>query len=157
LVWWPVTELEGTAGMERRTAIRTLDAVRGQLMAEGKNDMVEQVADVIRYLQPSAALPVVDLISTSEAATILGVRSINTVKRWAADGLLEGYCVGSRIKVTRASVEKILQSPIAERQRTYERELDAALAPFDAGDDPIPDTGRTHVGRKPWDDGTHAR
>ena len=120
-----------------------------------KSELVGKVADVIRYLQPPTQPPVGDLLSTTEAAAILGVRSINTVKRWATDGLLEGYRVGGRIKVTRASVDQILRSPIADRQRTYERELDAALAPFDAGDEPIPETGRTHIGRKPWDTAPH--
>jgi excisionase family DNA binding protein len=137
-------------GMDRGAALRTLDEVRSQLIAEGQTDLVGKVADVIRYLRPSLP-PVGELLSTTEAAAILGVRSINTVKRWATDGLLEGYRVGGRIKVTRASVERILKSPIAERQHTYERDLDAALAPFDAGDDPLPPTGRAHEGRKPWD------
>ena len=150
-----MVEIGSRVGLDRGAAIRTLDDVRSQLIAEGKRELVGKVADVIRYLQPPTQPPVGDLLSTTEAAAILGVRSINTVKRWATDGLLEGYRVGGRIKVTRASVEQILRSPIADRQRTYERELDAALAPFDAGDEPIPETGRAHVGQKPWDAEPH--
>jgi excisionase family DNA binding protein len=141
--------------LSRGEALRTLDEVRSQLIAEGKSDLVGKVADVMRSLQPPGPSPVGELISTTEAAAILGVHSINTVKRWAADGLLVGYRVGGRIKVTRASVEKILQSPIADRQRVFERELDRALAPFDAGDESLPPTGRTHKGRKPWDAAQH--
>jgi excisionase family DNA binding protein len=143
--------------LDQRDAIRALDEVRTYLVAEGKSELVGKVADVIDSLRPSAQPPAVDLLSTSEAAALLGVRSINTIKRWASDGLLEGYRVGGRIKVTRASVDAMLKSPIAERQRTYEHDLDAALEPFDGGDEPLPPTGRAHEGRKPWDMSQHAR
>ena len=130
--------------------IRQLEAVRSSLLARGRSDLVEKVAEVISALEPSSQTPTSALLSTGEAAAILGVRSINTIKRWAGDGILEGYRVGGRIKVTRASVEALLRSPIAERQQTYERDLGHALAPFDAGDDSLPPTGRAHEGRKPW-------
>jgi excisionase family DNA binding protein len=144
------------ARLDQRDAIRALDDVRSYLVAEGKSDLVEKVAEVIAALQPDRQPPVGELLSTGEAATLLGVRSINTIKRWVGDGLLEGYQVGGRVKVTRASVEALLKSPIAERQRTYEAELGAALEPFDGGEEPLPPTGRAHDGRKPWDAPQHA-
>jgi excisionase family DNA binding protein len=143
-------------GVDQRDAIRALNDVRSYLLAEGKSDLVEQVTQVIAALQTDRQPPVGDLLSTGEAATLLGVRSINTIKRWAGDGLLEGYQVGGRVKVTRASVEALLKSPITARQRTYEAELAAALDPFDGGDEPLPSTGRAHEGRKPWDSPQHA-
>jgi hypothetical protein len=131
-------------------AIRALDEVRSFLIAEGKSDLVEKLADVITTLHPP--LPQAgDLLSTHEAAAILGVRSINTIKRWASDGILDGYRVDGRIKVTPESVEKLQTSPIARRLRVCESALGAALAPFDGGDEPLPPTGSAHVGRKPWD------
>ena len=145
------------ARLDEREAIRALNEVRSYLIAEGKSELVEKVSDVIAELRPERPQPVGDLLSTGEAAAMLGVRSINTIKRWAGDGLLEGYRVGGRIKVTRSSVEALLKSPIAERQRTYEAELAAALDPFDAGDEPLPPTGHAHEGRKPWDTAQHAR
>jgi excisionase family DNA binding protein len=143
--------------LDTREAVRALDEVRSYLIAEGKSDLVAKVADIIASLEPSRQPPAGGLLSTSEAAALLGVRSINTIKRWAGDGLLEGHRLGGRIKVTRSSVEALLKSPIADRQRTYEHDLAGALEPFDAGDDPLPPTGRAHAGRKPWDTPQHVR
>jgi excisionase family DNA binding protein len=138
-------------------AIQALEDVRSYLVDEGREELGGKVAEVISALRPDHRPPVRSLLSTGEAAALLGVRSINTIKRWASDGLLEGYRVGGRVKVTRASVETLLKSPIAEGQRKYERDLAAALDPFDAGDEPLPPTGRAHAGRKPWDTSQHAQ
>jgi excisionase family DNA binding protein len=96
----------------------------------------------------SAAEPV--LLTTGEAARRLGVRSINTIKRWAREGRLEGYQRGTRILVSQRSVDALAQSPTVAAERTYERERDAALAEFDAGDEPVEPIGLTTAGRKPW-------
>ncbi len=144
------------ARLDESEALRALDEVRKYLIAEGRSDLVEKVADVITTLQPDRRPPVGELLSTGEAAALLGVRSINTVKRWAGDGILDGYRVGGRVKVTQSSVEKLLKSPIAKRQRRYEHDLAAALDPFDGGAEPPPPTGRAHQGRKPWAAPQHA-
>jgi excisionase family DNA binding protein len=138
------------ARLDDNDAIRALDEVRSFLIAEGKSDLVEKLADVVTTLRPPLPRPG-DLLSTGEAAAILGIRSVNTIKRWASDGLLDGYRVGGRIKVTPESVDKLQTSPIAQRQRRCETALGASLAPFDGGDEPLPPTGSAHVGRKPWD------
>jgi excisionase family DNA binding protein len=90
------------------------------------------------------------LLSTEEAAEILGVRSSNTVKRLAREGLLAGFQVGGRVKVTRASVERLRGSSALARQQDYERDLAEVLDPFDAGDEPLPPSELPHMGRVPW-------
>ena len=136
--------------LDDNEAIRALDEVRSFLIAEGKSDLVEKVADVMTTLHPP--LPRAgDLLSIVEAAAILNVRSVNTVRRWAGEGILDGYRVGGRIMVTPSSVEALARSPIARRQRAYESVLGTALEPFDGGDEPLPPTGRAHIGRKPWE------
>ena len=136
--------------LDDNEAIRALDEVRSFLIKEGRGDLVEKVADVITTLHPPLPRPE-DLLSTAQAATILRIRAVNTLRRWAGDGLLEGYRVGGQIKLTPASVEALSSSPIARRQRAYESALGAALDPFDGGDEPLPPSGRAHVGRKPWE------
>jgi excisionase family DNA binding protein len=90
------------------------------------------------------------LLTTGEAARLLGVRSVNTIKRWVREGRLTGYRRGGRVLVSPLSVEAMKASPALAAQQTYERDLDAALAPFDAGDEPVESLGLTSAGRKPW-------
>src|SRR5271167_676170 len=88
------------------------------------------------------------LITTGEAARLLGVRSINTIKRWAIDGVLEGFRRGGRILVSRRSVERLVGSPPLAEQKKFEADQEEALAPFDVGDDePLPTSAMS--GRKP--------
>lgn len=44
-----------------------------------------------------------DLISTTEAAKLLGLTS-ETIRKWVAAGKVQGYRVGRLIKVSRAAV-----------------------------------------------------
>ena len=97
--------------------------------------------------------PIGPLITTGQAARRLGIRSVNTIKRWAREGLLEGFRRGGRVLISERSVRKVANHPTLDGQRAFEHELDEALAPFDAGDEPVPATGQAWVGRKPWDHG----
>jgi len=58
--------------------------------------------------QYAHAGPLPELVTTGEAARRLQVRSINTVKRWVAEGLLVGYRIGGRVLVTAASVDAVV-------------------------------------------------
>jgi excisionase family DNA binding protein len=100
-------------------------------------------------MHPASKEP--ELISIEEAAELLGVRSVNTLKRWARDGLLEGSQVRGRVQVSRASVDRLLESALLTRQQEYERDLADVLDAFDAGDGPIPESELPHMGRAPWD------
>jgi excisionase family DNA binding protein len=87
-------------------------------------------------------------MTTGEAAALLGVASVNTIKRWARQGLLEGYQRGGRVLVSRRSVERMLGAPALAAERAHEQELDEALAPFDTDERPLPPLRWS--GRKPW-------
>ena len=145
---------------KRRSALAQLEDIANQLQAREQADLAEQLRTVTAVLQ-AAVGPEREaaLLTTTEAAHALGVRSANTIKRWVREGLLEGYRRGGRVLVSRASVERMTQESALSRQREYETGLAAALAPFDAGDD-TPDEeliGPTQQGRTPWTPGATVR
>jgi len=137
--------------------VRELDALSARLQARGECDAVATVSKAAQALRQREAETAAqnDMLTTSEAAARLGVRSVNTVKRWARDGRLKGYHLGGRVLVSRQSVEQMLQDSALGRQRAYEKDLAAALAPFESTQEEAAElTGMAHRGRKPW--GTRA-
>jgi excisionase family DNA binding protein len=104
-----------------------------------------------------------DLLTTGEAAKLLGVRSINTVKNWTRDGLLKGHRRGGRILISRQSVEELINSPTVAEQRRFEDRVAAALAPFDSlhademTDQESLSNSATWDGRRPWIDSSAPR
>ena len=74
------------------------------------------------------------LLTTGQAANVLGIRSVNTVKRWIYDGLLVGYRRGGRILVSVDSVAQLIASSELASQRAFESRLDKALKPLDGLD-----------------------
>ena len=131
-----------------------LDAITAQLQVREQTDLAEQLRTVTQVLRAAVPPPPADpLITTTEAAQLLGVRSVNSIKRWVREGLLEGYRRGGRVLVSRNSVERMVHESAITRQRDYEHGLAAALAPFDGGEqaaveDDLPSV--THRGRTPW-------
>lgn len=122
-----------------------------ELRQRGQLDLADEVTTLATALdQPDAAGPgAADWLTTGPAARALGVRSINTIKRWAREGRLDGVRRGGRLLVSAASVQRLLRSPLVATQRAREEELAAALAPLDAGDVAIPAT-TTWTGSVPW-------
>jgi excisionase family DNA binding protein len=136
---------------------RDLELITARLQEQGQPELVEALdrvrAEMERLLSQAAPAPQ-EMLTTTEAAALLGVRSINTIKRWASEGRLEGSRRGSRVVVSRHSVEQMRQNAALGRQRAYEQDLAEALAPFSAtaadADDVAALTGQAHQGRKPW-------
>jgi excisionase family DNA binding protein len=137
---------------------RELDLLSARLREQGQPELVAAVnrvrAEVERALGEAVASAPREMLTTTEAAALLGVRSINTIKRWASEGRLEGFRLGSRVLVSRQSVEQMRQDAALGRQRAYEQGLAEALAPLSAtaedADDVAALTGQAHQGRKPW-------
>ncbi len=137
------------------STVRKLECIADALREEGNTALAQQVAEVIVEVKkmatrPRPAEPDGGVMTTGEAARLLGVRSINTIKRWAIEGLLEGYRRGGRILVARASVERLVGSPSVADQKRFEAEQDRVWDPFDAGDEPLPHVSAP--GRRLWDD-----
>ena len=124
---------------------RKLERVAEKLAERGQVDLAREVDAVVNDLRQNNRQLDNDVMTTGEAAAALGVRSVFTVKRWAREGLLDGFRRGGRILITRASVERLLKSPkVAEQQA-----VEADLLAFDVGDEVVPTSPWT--GRKPWE------
>lgn len=133
------------------SAAGQLLGIAHKLQERGQPDLATEVIEILAALQ-GKAVPEPDggVMTTGEAATILGIRSVNTVKRWAREGTLEGFRRGGRILVSRSSVERLRDSPSLAEQRAKEEAIAENVAGFDAGDQAIPKT--RWVGRRPWAD-----
>lgn len=130
-------------------SLEKLEQLAQELERRGDTAVAQRIGREVAVLRAEAAPP--RLMTTGEAAEALGIRSINTIKRWAQDGKLEGYRRGGRVLVSARSVTELATSSLIARQRDIEREFDEALAPFDVGDAELPELGMTSSGRKPWD------
>jgi excisionase family DNA binding protein len=121
-----------------------------KLQSQGDQELANELLDIAQKLRSGVPEPPDGLVTTGEAAKLLGIRSVNTIKRWVRDGLLLGFQRGGRILVSRSSVDAILASPPVANQQAYERDLHEAMEPFDAGDDiAVPPTH--WPGKKPWE------
>jgi excisionase family DNA binding protein len=142
--------------VQQDTPARRLERIGAQLRERGARDLADEIEDVIEELRDQAAsaeepvLPRERLLTTGEAAELLGIRSVNTIKKWAIDGLLEGRRLGNRILITRESVDRLLRQPLVSDERKHEQEEESAWGPFDVGDQPVPSSA-PWSGRKPWE------
>lgn len=140
-----------------QAALAELSAIEAILRERGETALADRVTTARNSVAPRDGSITLELMTTGEAAKLLGIRSVNTIKRWAADGILVGFRRGGRVLVSRESVERLRDTePIAE-ERDFEERLDAALAPFDMGDMPTPETGAAWEGRKPWETSVESR
>jgi len=95
-----------------------------------------------------------DWITTGEAAKRLGIRSVNTVKRWINTGLLVGWHPkGGWVRVSAASVQKLLEANSIELRRLQfvKQELEATK---DLGgeitQELLDDLSMSKLGNLPW-------
>src|SRR3954451_16121960 len=118
--------------MDRNALVTRVASLASRLRDAGHTQMAEELGVLATQIRTSPATWLDDLLTPSEAAQALGVSSVNTVKRWAREGRLEGWQVGGGAWVSRRSVDSLKQAREVERQQEFERELDSALAPFTA-------------------------
>jgi hypothetical protein len=136
------------------SSLAQVDEIADELARRGDNDLAEKAratAADLRSATSDASEPELDLISPAEAAKLFDITSGPMVMRWAREKLLEGFNVGGRVKVSRASVERMIDSHIVVRQRERERDLAEILDALDIGDESWPEPQLLHIGRAPWD------
>ena len=141
--------------MDRAASLVQLDAVADELSRRGETELAQKTRDAVAALRSAEDGP--DFVTTGEAARLLDIRSIDTVKSWVRDGLLDGHQVDGRVKVSRGSIERMRESAVLARERAWEREVAEVLDAFDAGDLPLPPSDISHMGRAPWDRGEPRR
>jgi excisionase family DNA binding protein len=124
-----------------------LEDVAKRLGERGEAELEREVESIIADLD-RVKTPPSGFMTTGEAARELGVRSVFTVKRWAREGLLEGFRRGGRILITRESVERLARGPRVADERARDARLVSDLEAFDVGDELAPPT--PWPGRKPW-------
>ncbi len=134
-------------------AAKRLESLSKELAERGQPDIAQELNSLVDVLRSGVAPePEGGVMTTGEAAKALGIRSVNTVKRWATQGLLTGYRRGGRIMVSSESVARLAARPEVAVEREKEMRVAEALAPFDAGNEETSDSSSaaTWVGRKPW-------
>lgn len=137
--------------MEKETALRQLDEVADTLARDGNEQLAKLTRDSVAALRRDEYSHS-EVVSTTEAAELLGVRNVGMIGRWEREGRLEGCRVGGRLGVSRRSVERMVESPIVANERAFERNMDEVLAAFDFGDEELPPSDASSRGRAPWDD-----
>src|SRR3954453_19699154 len=95
------------------SSLAQLDELADELAQRGDVELAKKAratADDLRSATGVSSQPAAELISPGDAAKLLGIRSGPMVMRWAREKQLEGFNVGGRVKVSRVSVERLLDS-----------------------------------------------
>jgi excisionase family DNA binding protein len=134
-------------------AVREIQTLVRELQQDGQTERAARLSESVSALLAGASSGPGELMTTGEAAEALGVRSVNTIKRWAGDGLLEGFQRGGRMLVSKSSVDAMRNSKVVNARVATERRDADVFAAFDDGDEaPDPSEMRaTWEGRKPWE------
>jgi len=92
------------------------------------------------------------LLTTAEAAAALGIRSINTVKRWVKIGYINGVQRNGRTMIPVSEVERIRDDDRVRAQRALGK-LQEEIADFghDLTDAEMIALKETRPGRPPWE------
>lgn len=152
------------ATTDDRLAIRHLEAARDRLLARGDVEAVSSLDEIIGRLEdddveapresaPPSAPPTTDLLTAREAAEILGVTSVSPVWRWVKQGKLTTQRADGWIRITRHSVEKLLDDPALQEEHAHAAELARILAPFDGDEEDVEELLEWYRNGRRWPTG----
>jgi excisionase family DNA binding protein len=100
-----------------------------------------------RQLEPST------MLTTTEAADLLGIRSKNTIKAMARRGQIGAAIMGNRYMIPMAEIIRLQDEPVIHELHAIQR--DYAHMAFPGSDDPVSDEEMEsmregHTGTLPW-------
>lgn len=119
-----------------------------ELITAGDTAGAQRHLDLVaRQLDPGR------MLTTSEAAELLGIRSKNTIKAMARRGQIAAQRVGTRYLIPLAEVTRLQDAPVIHEVRAIERDYAAMAfpgsdAPMDADEMASLRAGET--GTLPW-------
>ncbi len=101
-----------------------------------------------RALREADARP---LLTTAEAATALGIRSINTVKRWVTTGYLHGVQRNGRVMIPVSEIARIREDDrVRELHAVGQLQEEIADLGRDLTEEELQGLSATRPGRLPW-------
>jgi hypothetical protein len=140
--------LMGMAVVKREEIERTLEL----LEASGTSDArVRAAAETLKRALRDAETR--HLLTTAEAAEALGIRSINTVKRWVKTGYIRGMRRNERIMIPVTEIERIRDDDRVHAMRASSRlheEIADFSGPEHLSDDELAGLAAARPGRPPW-------
>jgi hypothetical protein len=111
-------------------------------------------AEVVRTAQKALReLDGARLLTTTEAAEALGVRSINTVKLWCRTGFLSSVQRGNRMMIPLAEIERVQNDERVRAIRAAHKLHDASKdfgVPEGLTDEEMQHLSAARPGRLPW-------
>lgn len=119
-----------------------------ELIASGDTAGAQRHLDLAaRQLDPGR------MLTTTEAAELLGIRSKNTIKAMARRGQITATRVGTRYLIPLAEVTRLQDAPVMHELRAIEHDYDAMT--FPGSDDPVSEEEMTSLragetGALPW-------
>lgn len=126
---------------------KDLEHIRASAQAGDVNEVVQAVDRALLSLDGSR------LLTTTEAAELLGIRSVNTLKALVTRYGIPYERHGNRMMLPLAEVERLRESPLMRGLRASDRAHDAIAALGPVGgltDQQLRDLSAARPGRLPW-------
>ena len=119
--------------------------------AREDTDMGQSALEDLVYVQSQE-----QWVTTGQAKKMLGVSSVNTVKRWVAEGKLEAQKIGENnwMRISEESIRELLKSGDENVQafRRLKNNVDSmAGLDFDVTEEDLQEMSDRRMGKLPWE------
>jgi hypothetical protein len=138
----------GMTVVKREEIVRTLDLLEASDTSDAR---VRAAAETLRRALRDAEAR--HLLTTAEAAEALGIRSINTVKRWVKTGYIHGVQRNERVMIPISEIERIQDDDRVRTVRASSQlheEVADLSGPEGLSDDELEGLVSARPGRPPW-------
>lgn len=127
---------------------KELEAIRDQAREGNLAQVVEGVDRALHAIEDTR------LLTTTQAAELLGVRSVNTLKLLVRRSGIHYELHGNRMMIPIRELERIQQSPEVRGIRASDRAhdvMDETAPPVELSDEELDELEATRPGRPPWE------